>query len=74
MDIEGKSYWMLKLTIQNTKDKITKPLWMVEAVMQSDKTGKFSFNENALAIMQSKGYRNLILSVVPSNAKIKLIG
>jgi hypothetical protein len=74
MDIEGKAYWMLKITITNVKDNIVKPLWIVQAVMQSDyKTGKFTFNENALAIAQSKGYRNLILSVVPSNAKVKWI-
>ena len=73
MDIEGKSYWMIKLTIINIRDSITKPLWVVQAVMQSDKTGKYMFNENALAIAQSKGCRNLILSVIPSNAKVQWI-
>jgi hypothetical protein len=73
MDIENKKYWMIKMTVTNIKDKITKPLWVIQAVMQSDKTGKYTFNENALAIAQSKGFRNLILSVVPSNAKVQWI-
>jgi hypothetical protein len=73
MEIENKKYWMIKMTVTNIKDKITKPLWVVQAVMMSDKTGKYTFNENALAIAQSKGFRNLILSVVPSNAKVQWI-